>query len=507
MSKYIVVDNTEWTYPDYSFSNYKSGTDSIDIFNIKDSYATVQILINDLTDGDKLKVKLNGFDAEIFELYPVYVEANPHLNEENSLPHFPERIAPYYIYDCLKPFDGNVKVMNGVSGIYLSIKTDTDINGTITINEITIPVKVKVYDIAIDETLKFINGYVQHFVATYHNVEYGSEAYEELDSKYLTMMRRMRQNMLYAPGPVVTELGDNNYKFDFTRLEKFVKKAMEHGFKYFNGASVGGRKSWHESTILVRGMPAMSYEAYRYLSQYLPAFVDFLKKHDWIDNFYMGVADEPNAENATEFRALCGLVRRFAPEIKLIDAMSYGNLHGALDVWIPLNSEYDKHMQEFETFRETGDEIWHYVCCGPRHEGYINRFMDIPLLATRYLFWGNYKYDLKGYLHWAANHYQPGQDPFTQNCPSHTNTDSTTTLPSGDTHLVYPGDGAPWMSIRLENQRESAEEYELFKLLAQSDKPLADEICDTCFKSFKDVEYNPLVFKMAKKKLLNALVK
>lgn len=81
--------------------------------------------------------------------------------------------------------------------------------------------------------------------------------------------------------------------------------------------------------------------------------------------------------------------------------------------------------------------------------------MDLPLLATRYLFWGNYKYDLKGYLHWASNHYQPGQDPFKQNCPIHHNADSVTTLPSGDTHLIYPGADGPWMSMRLEAQRKA----------------------------------------------------
>ncbi|MCL2517759.1 MAG: DUF4091 domain-containing protein [Oscillospiraceae bacterium] len=509
MLNYIIVDSTEWTYPDYDFASYKSASDKIDIFAAKNSYATAQILLKGLPENGKLNILTLGFSAEFFELLPIYVEGNPHLNENNALPHYPERWAPYYLYDCLKPFNGTVNVMNGIGGLYMSVKTETtgNVEGGVVINGTVIPVKIKVYDVEIpDETLKIINGYSRGHVAKYHNVETGSAEFDRLDTEYLTMLRRMRQNMLYAPGPKITALGDNKYSFDFTYLKAFVTKATSLGYKYFNGASIGGRVSWHESTILVHGMPAMSYEAFCYLSQYLPAFVAFLKENGWINNFFIGVADEPNTENATEFRALCGLVRKLAPEIRYIDAMSYGNLHGALDVWVPLNAEYDKHMAEIETFRGTGDEIWHYVCCVPRQEGYINRFLDIPLLATRYLFWGNYKYDLKGYLHWAANHYQPNQDPFTQNCPLHKNADSEGILPPGDTHLIYPGEDAPWMSIRLEAQRESAEDYELLRFIARKDKQAADEMCNNMFTTFNKVEYDVIKFKENKIKMLETAV-
>ena len=157
----------------------------------------------------------------------------------------------------------------------------------------------------------------------------------------------------------------------------------------------------------------------------------------------MSVADEPNDKNATEYRALCGLIHRIAPEIRLGDAVSYGNIHGALDVWVPLNSHYDMHKEAWESFRAAGGELWHYVCCGPRNYGYINRFMDYPLLSTRYLHWGNYCHNLTGYLHWAVNCYQPGQDPFKNNCPVHHNAGDTIVLPAGDSHIIYPGTDGP----------------------------------------------------------------
>jgi hypothetical protein len=343
-------------------------------------------------------------------------------------------------------------------------------------------------------------------VTRYHGVRWGSEEYYALDDAYFKALRRMRQNMTYMWGIKVTELGDNKYEFDFTEMENAMRRQLSQGIKYFNGPSIGRRESWHTSTILVNDkLPAMSYEAYLYLKQYLPALHEMLERNGWIDRFVMGISDEPNAENCTEWRALAGLVRRIVPDIRLIDAVSYGNIHGALDIWVPLNMEYDKHMAEIETFREGGSEIWHYVCCGPRSECYVNRFMDYPLLSTRYLLWGNYKYDLTGYLHWATNTYQPGQDPFRQNCPSHTNADSTIFLPPGDTHLIYPGEHGPWLSVRGEAQRESAEECEMLKVLAKTDKQTADAICQKVFRSFCDVEYDVQKFRAARKQLLIAL--
>lgn len=511
--EYKVVSSAEYTYPDAR--GYLSGSDKIDIFAARGSYACAQVLFFDAVDPSaSLSCDLPG--AEFYSLLAVNVEANVFLNPKDYLPHMPERIAPFMVFDCLRPFDGKLDICGGTCGLYIAVKIDDDavpgiMRGSLEValggEKLTIPMSVEVFAAKIpDESLIIINGYNQGKTAEYHHAPMGTEEFRSIDLKYLKMLRRSRQNMLYAHGVKAESLGENRWAFDFSKLEHFMEYTMRLGYKYYNGPSVGWRKSWKEPTIFVNGnIPSMSYEGFCYLSQYLPALFDMLAKHGWLNVFMMGVADEPNDANCTEFRALCGLIHRFVPQIKLIDAMSYGNLHGALDICVPLNAEFDRHQCEFETLRKTGCELWHYVCCGPRGGGYINRFMDYPLLSTKYLFWGNYKYDLTGYLHWAANVWQPGQDPFKQNCPNHTNTDSHTILPAGDTHIMYPGKGEPWMSIRLEAQRESAEEYELLKKLALSDKKLADDICGSVFESFKQVCYDPRSYIAAKRRLLEAL--
>ena len=549
--RYRVVDSAEFTYPDRF--EYEPASAEVKIDAARGSYATVQILLDGLKPdfvrenwipeeiykseelmeqakagfprvcGASVKCDL-PFSAEFFSLVPVTVEQIHKLEPESFKPHFPERIAPYRVYDCLRPFDGTLDVGvgdgrapdSGIAGIYCSFVIPSDAvpgeySGVIEIavggESVEVPVALTVFKAVVpEETLKVIQGYHMGAVARYHGVEYGSAEYLALDSEYLKLLRRMRQNMMYAHGVKVTEIAPNKYEFDFSEMEAIMRRQIDAGMKYFNGPSIGWRQSWSASTILLNGkIPAMSYEGYCYLSQYLPALHDMLERNGWLDRFVMGVADEPNDANCTEFRALCGLVRKFVPDIRLIDAMSYGNLHGALDIWVPLNAEYDKHRAEIETLRANGDEIWHYVCCVPRADEYINRFLDYPLLSTRYLFWGNYKYDLTGYLHWASNCYQPGQDPYRQNCPEHRNTDAVCYLPAGDTHLIYPGEDGPWLSMRGEAQRASVEEYEMLRELAKTDKEKADAICDKVFRSFRDVEYDISAFRAARRELLIAL--
>lgn len=511
--KYTVVSSAEFTYPDVW--EYPSASATADTFAARGSYASFQILFGERTSS-AVSVSFGNLPAgavpEIYTLTPVVVERNHGIEPEQYAPHYPERVAPYQLYDCLRTFDGTLDLTDGVGGIYVSIKIDRgaepgDYTSAVIVDGVEIPLKLKIYRAVLpEETMKMIVGYSGGTCAKYHGVEYGSDEYYALEEQYLVLLRRMHQNMMYTGGISAKCVGENKWEFDFTEFIAQVKRYETAGMRYFNAPSVGWRKSWSESTILLRGsIPSMSYEGYCYLTQYLPALRDVLRENGWLDRFVMGVADEPNNANCTEFRALCGLIRKIVPEIRLIDAMSYGNLHGALDIWVPLNAEYEKHQKEMESLRAAGDEIWHYVCCGPREPGYINRFMDYPLLSTRYLHWGNYRYNLTGFLHWAANCYQPGQDPFTQNCPEHHNTDSVCFLPAGDTHVIYPGKGEPWMSIRLEAERESAEEYELLTELAKSNKALADEICGTVFRSFKDVEYDVGRFTETKKRLLEAL--
>jgi len=505
--RYTCVDPAEFLYPD--ITEYSSGSPAIRILSPRSSYACAQIYFSGV-EGDTLTIRCKGWSPEIYEMVAIPVEQGHELDAEQSTPFTPVRKAPFLVYDCLKPSDGTISVKEGTCAVYFSLPIPADaapgtISASVIAGDITIPVELEISSAVVpDETLTMIVGYDDWIAAKYHGISMDSPEFDDLDTAYLLQLRRMRQNMLYCPKPRFTALGNNRYTFDFSDMESFMEKAISLGYTKFN-YGLGFRKSWQESTILVDGMPSMSFECYNYLAQLLPALVNFLDERGWSDKFILGIADEPNNANATEYRALCGLVRKLAPSLKLLDAMSFGPVHGAVDIWIPLNSEYQDHQQDIDVFRKNGDTIWFYDCCGPRGRGFINRFMDYPLLATRYHFWAGYHFDLPGYLHWAANRYQPGQDPFKQSCPEHHNADSVCYLPAGDTHIMYPGDGEPWMSVRLEAMRASAEEYEMLRTLSLTDKTKADQICHRVCRSFNDVDYDPNAFRAARNALIRAM--
>ena len=204
------------------------------------------------------------------------------------------------------------------------------------------------------------------------------------------------------------------------------------------------------------------------------------------------------------YRILAGVVRKFMPGMKIFDAVVHPELRGAVDYFIPLNSDYEIQRDAFEALRAEGDTLWFYTACSPGGR-YLNRMLDLELLRTRLLHWGNFRYNLAGYLHWGFNCWQPDQPDVYEYANAVIN-DGHTLLPPGDTHICYPGDASgPWMSIRAEQMRAGAEDYELLYLLKDRDPVRAQQILDGIMRSFTDYETNPIAFDRAYQALLTAL--
>ena len=501
--EYKVIDSCEWTYPDVW--DYASETDKYKGYALSGSYATFRVIVRGFENA--LSVSLDG--ADIYEEIAIPVEANPNF-ENGFLPHFPERIAPFSVYDCMKPYNEKIEKKNDVVSIYFAVRVEsenisTEILLSDGVSEARIPVEVTVKGKLPKETLKIAMGYCIHQVIEKHGLDPRDrrEEFFEVDGKYLSMLRKMHQNRYFLEPEHIWKK-DGQWHFDFSHFNRRVRKLLELGFNGFHINGIGFRRSWDGPEIIVHGMDGLSYEAYDFLRKYLPALREKLRENGWIENdmFCIGIADEPNRFNALTYRALACMVRRYLPEIKIYDAVSYVPVYGAIDIWVPRADEFERNRDAFENFKEDGDEVWHYVCLYPRDDGYINRFMDIPLLATRYLYWANYKYDLSGYLHWSVNNYQGELDPYKASCPGHINADSRSVLPAGDDKLLYPGDNEPYISARFEMHRESAEDYEMLRILSLHNKSLADEICASCFRSFTDVEFDPLKFRSAHNRLI-----
>lgn len=409
--------------------------------------------------------------------------------------------------DCIPPTHTGAAEENGVIALYVTIRIGAagDFRGTIRAGEAQIPVSITVLDAPVpDESLKIAVGYYPWQVQVYHDAKMGTEEFRRLDEMYLRLMRRSRQNVLYVDHPECRRT-DSGWEFDFRRMERDIRRSADLGFKYFFIYGLGFRKSWSEDTILIRGMDSESEEGIEYTRAYLTALREFLGEHGWTDCFAMGVADEPNSIDIHRYTSLARRMKEIFPALALYDAVSYlPELQGVLDICIPRADEYENHRDRFAEMERDGTELWHYVCLFPRGMGFINRFMDMPLLASRYLMWGCFARGLRGFLHWSVNCYMDGQDPFECNCPDHVNAGSGSILPPGDSHSVYPGEGEPWMSMRLEAQRRGAEEYEMLRVIADSDPRRAAELCERAFHSFCSVEYDPAAFDSLLREIMTA---
>ncbi len=505
--KYCVLPSYVWTYPDINY--YPEGKDRADLISLRDGYATFQVHLYE-TSGDSVSICLEGFEAEIYREIPVGVESCPGI--EVPTPHFPEREAPFFVNDCLVPITNTLKTGDLSTTVYIAIKIPSyspeAVTGAVVVCDncetISIPVRVEVAKASVPpERLDIAMGWSMASAAKRHGAE-KREDYAAIEDNYLKALRRCHQTNLFLHHPR-ERFVDGKWEFDFGFFNRYVKKAIDMGFRAFHIEGAGFRLAWDKPYIYHRGIDLLSWEGYTYLEQYLTALKANLKAQGWLDRniFYMGVCDEPNEENAMTFRALVSAIRKHFPEMKLYDATSGAPIYGTLDVWVPRSDEYEKHREVFDHYREMGDSVWHYVCLFPRENGYINRFMDIPLLSTRYLFWGNHKYKLSGYLHWTVNDYQSDGDPFLESCPRHVNAGSESILPPGDDKLLYPGKNfEPYISMRLENHRESAEEYAMLSVIADCDPALADEICDSVFHSFHSVEFDAAKFETARRRLI-----
>jgi hypothetical protein len=221
----------------------------------------------------------------------------------------------------------------------------------------------------------------------------------------------------------------------------------------------------------------------------------------WRGRWLQHVADEPIAENASEYRILVGMVRKHLPGVPVLDATMNPNLAGSVDIWCPQVHEYQKHRAEFERARRLGDRVWYYTCCSPGGP-WLNRLLDQELLRPALLGWAGALFGRDGFLHWGLNHYRKGQDPFEKSVVPH---GGKHFLPAGDTHVVYPGPDGPWSSLRLEAHREGFEDLELLRMLKEHDPARAARVARRAVRGFDRYTRDVRVFRAARRALLEAL--
>lgn len=500
---YGIFSQNEWLFPD---SNAAEGKKTADLSLLKKQTGAFQVIFSDIPVGHPISFAAVGFDGVTVTAYrekEVCVNRNTNdvhngpLTTDNwdDIARYRVRKAPYRTYDPLVPIEGLVSETSQ-EVYYVTFCPDADakpgiVNGYVTFDfcgeSMSFSVNLKIGNKTLPEqTLKLTNWYSYHNMAVNHGLSYGSDEHIAMAKKYFDLLNECGNNVFWCDfGRTKAEYVDGKLVFDFTEAKKRAQLALDAGAKILEWAPIISRPNWEDPPFLVwdfvedkRGPYVLSTRGRKHFTAFLTQFNELLTENGWRDISIVHISDEPKELCASDFRIICGIARKYLPGIKLIDAIEIFFLQDALDIYVPKDHYFQMNRNDFEDLRDDRNELWFYTCNMPGGR-WLNRFIDSPLLNTRLLHWGNYRFNLTGYLHWGFNHVRGDQDPFEQ-------TSGNAGLPAGDTHIVYPYGDQVLRSLRFMQMKCGVQDYEILRAISLTDKDSANKLCRRAMYSFDD---------------------
>jgi hypothetical protein len=343
-----------------------------------------------------------------------------------------------------------------------------------------------------------------------------SDQYYALLRRYARNMAEHRHNVaLISPLALADFTVDSGgeLQIDFARFDRWVEIFQQEGvIGRIEGGHIGGRKGGWESQFVVtihqvqnhqvvtRQADPASPEAQAFYSRFFPALVAHLKSKQWLECYMQHLADEPIAQNIASYRDMAAIARRYAPELRIIEACHTKDLVGSIDIWVPQLNYLHQDWAHYQARQRAGEEVWFYTCVFPQGE-YANRFLEQPLIKTRLLHWINARYGVTGYLHWGYNQWT-ADCPFTHTTRPH---GGPPYLPAGDPWIVYPGTIGPLDSIRFEAMRDGIADYALLQALARKSPAAAQELAAKVIMDFDRYNTDVNAFRNIRRELLRRL--
>lgn len=340
-----------------------------------------------------------------------------------------------------------------------------------------------------EQTLLHTNWFHNDCLCTRYGAEPFSPEYWDIAENYIRNAVNHGVNMLLTPiftPPLDTEIGGERptvqlidvvktdagtYSFTFTNFRKYVKLCLECGVKAFEishlftqwgavaapkiVASVGGK----EERIFGWDTKAGGKAYYAFLLALAPELNREIELLGIKDKCWFHVSDEPSLHQIYSYRKAAKILNELFPGYHTFDALSNIEFYkkGLIKTPVPNVNEADEFYGKVENF-------WTYYCCG-QHKNFVpNRFFAMPSLRNRILGFQLYSYNAKGFLQWGHNFWYSQYskfpiDPFEV-------TDAGGSFPSGDSFVVYPGDGGkPLNSLRFEVFAESLQDMRALQLL------------------------------------------
>ena len=522
--------------------NLPETQDRLELFGIRNEYVSGQCIIKANQDLQNVTVSLSRLKhVALSTSIPTntikwnFVGSIP--IEENT-PKYRKtdliRTTPAKFPDYLAE-DSEVFLKKGdYKAIYLTIKIPKNVEagyykGAVTIKtnkaNISLPLSLRVYPLTLPDerhlmvTEWFTTGNFKKF----HDIDASdSERFYEMLRLYADNMAEHRQNVFRVSLNLITciQAVNGSLKFDFSKFDKWADTfwktrrmdLLETGF-----VARFGEGGWSSEEIVLRDFPAQKESTNKrfmipgkeFFPRFLPEFENHLRKKGWLEKTVFHIADEPSNHNAMSWRQASEYVHHYAPALRRIDAIETTHCFDRLEIWVPKLDHLATWNDVFMKAQNQGYELWYYTVGIFQKGSYPNKTVDVPLIESRILHWLNYRFGLKGYLHWGFNHWTV--DPF-ESPGRH----------RGDGWHVYPKKDGLINSLRWEQMRNGIQDYEYFWMLEDKIKKMkaglgnrlsiiepsrrGKEIASQVVKTMDVYARNPVTLYNVKKQIINELL-
>lgn len=505
MIKTKIVSSLDKVFIDESFDSYPElGSISV----LRGERLSFQIMTTyDTSDGTmpyiapKFKPQLSGEPAKYATLRQVMnvpVAFTTHVNgtDDNYV-----RTAPGLFPDVLRPlyYGGTVTfAKDALNSVWVEINIPKDMSAgkydfTVKFDggesgSCHSSLEIEVINAVLpDEDIYFTQWFHADCLANYYNVEVWSERHWEIVENFARTARRNGINTLLTPiftPPLDTAVGgerrttqlvgielcEDGYKFDFSKLDRWIDMLDRCGIEYIEICHLftqWGAKHAPKIMATVNGeykkifgwqTDAHSDEYVTFLRAFLPELISHLKARGDDKRCFFHVSDEPHTNDEENYKESKAIVADILKDYTIMDALSnidfYNN--GIIAHPIPSNSK----IKPFLEAKVPG--LWTYYCVSQPLE-VSNRYQSMPNWRTRSLGMQMYKYNIAGFLHWGYNFYsnQYSGDPINP----YYEQGADYAFPGGDSFSVYPAmDGTALESPRLITFFEGLQDIKAMKL-------------------------------------------
>ena len=327
-------------------------------------------------------------------------------------------------------------------------------------------------------------------LADIYGVEVYSARFWEIFASFVSNAAKHRMNSLLLPAftpPLDMPIGgtrknvqlvgitvgqDGAYTFDFSRMRRYVRLALDCGITFFEHCHLFSQWGAEHApliyadteggAVLLFGWETDAAGAdYRaFLAAYLQAFLAFVRAEGIADRVWFHNSDEPGASHAAHYRAALEGVKPYIGDAVIADALSDYSFYEQGLVSSPIAA-----LNHVDAFAGRCDDLWVYYTGGPYMKNCSNRLISNTNPRTRVLGVQMYVFGAKGFLHWGYNYYYDRMsqglfDPMTDPC-------GYKQMP-GSTYLAYPGrDGHAIPSIREKAMAEAFSDLGALQLLEE----------------------------------------